>query len=407
MKKHLKFLTTIFLALACALILGACDNYSTEKKYDYLVTFDYNVASVGLDVDNYSDSYLGVNENSIIVAPGNASSSNFTQYFKEQAFNGYYVEGWYLPQTDSDGNTVFVKVLDDSGNVKTDSDGNEVEYAVIDTDKKWNFSTDKVTGDITLYANLTKKASLTIVVSQDTSKNYVRSGVPGDEVDDLSSSYFIPTLSGYTYLGLYADEACTEEISWPITLEEGNLNIYAKYIEGNWKIATTAAEFNAGVTSKMNVYVAADLDFSETEFVGMQDYNAEINGNGHTLESIEVSAATARYTYSNFGLFGTLGSSAYIHDLTIKDATFVLTDEYEVPPTLLPSGIDGVYAALFAYRIDASAKLENLNVSGKLTLVKGKTEIELFEICTNSDFDIDKQCVNCEFNITTEEKTSE
>lgn len=385
MKKTL-LTTSIFLALACLLMLTACGPTEEDSKYDYLVTFDYNVASVGLDTDNYVNQYLGVASNSKIVAPGELTG-DVASFFKDTTFTDYYVEGWYLGKTDGDGNVLTVMVYDSDGNALQDDDGNEVTYAELGN--KWNFDTDTVTGNITLYANLVKKATLTVVVLPDTTANFSTSGVPGDTVDDLSGNRKIPKLDGYTFFGLYADEECTEEVQWPVTLKEGNQNIYAKYLSGTWQIASTASEFNSGITNKMNIYVTTDIDFSQTEFVAMQEYNKEINGNGHRLTGISFSATTTKNTYSGFGLFAKLGSSANIHDLTIENATFTLKEAYQKAD---------LKVALLAYTIDPSATLTNVTVSGKVVCQGKSSDMTPYTVCTNDDFDPEAQATDCDFD---------
>lgn len=375
MKKRILCILTI--ALLATGMLSACEG-EKEKNYDYLVTFDYNVETLGVDV-NCPDQYLGVKENSKLVPPGTSGAENL-DYFPEQSVYGYYNTGWYLAR------------LDEEGNPEKDEAGNIV------FDRAWDFSTDRVSGNITLYADFRLHPTFTIAMPQGQKDIVFDTYKPGDTIKRPTGSR-VPEIDGYTFFDYYSDEDCTIPFEWPYTLGEENVTIYAKFLEGAWSLVSTAQEFNSAVAYGKNIYLTSDVDFSQTAWVPMVDYRGEISGNGHSLTGISCEVKTNKNTYSNFGLFGSLGEGTKIHDLTIENASFVLKDEYF--QTMNP-----IKAGLLAYTIDPSAQMENVTLSGKLTCTKGSQSIldeELYTICTNqSELDI-SAWVGCDFeNITIE-----
>lgn len=355
MKKRIAGILTISLLL---MGMGTACAGESEKKYDYLVTFDYNTENLGVDT-NCPDQYLGVKNNSKLVSPGTSGAENLN-YFLEQSIYGYYNTGWYLAKLDKDGNPE----KDEAGNIVFD--------------RAWDFSSDRVTANITLYADFRPQPTFTVSMPEGGTDIVINTYKPGETINRPTGSR-IPKINGYTFFDYYVDEACETVFEWPYTVTSENITIYAKFLKGTWALVHTAQEFNSAVALGKNIYLMDDLDFSETAWTPMVNYNGEINGNGHKLTGISCEVKTNKNTYSNFGLFGVLGESANIHDLTIENALFLLKDEYF--QTMNP-----IKAGLLAYTIDPAARLENVTLSGKLTCTKGNQNIldeELYPICTN------------------------
>jgi hypothetical protein len=233
-------------------------------------------------------------------------------------------------------------------------------------DKKWDFASDRVTENMTLYADLQVTPTLTVKVDGGTDLTF--SGTPGDKKTRPSDKY-APQKDGYTFYDYYEDEACTVKFSWPYTFTSEDKTVYARFIEGeNWKVVTTAQEFKNAIAlnSSAKIYVDADLDFSETSWTYGLEFNGEINGNGHKVTGISCTYSASKNTQSDFGLFGVLKSNAYIHDWTIENAQATFTAsfkslEYKV--------------ALFAWKAEAGVKIENVTVSG--TLAQGKMDDDI------------------------------
>ena len=273
--------------------------------------------------------------------------------FKKGEIPGYYLEGWYTAKTDSDGNVV------------RDA---ETERAVLDT--KWDFASMRVNGDMTLYANFVKTAIVKYVDAD------VYAADPLNEAAIVDSSskepgavmqkptVLAPKKNGYTLFGYYTDAECTNEFVWPCTVTTEDITIFVKFIKGNWNIVDSADALTKALAKGGNIYLTKDLDFSSTAWV-YGDYNAEFNGNGHKISGISLKRVCDKRNFGA-GIFGELGSGAYIHDLVIENATV----EFKVA---LPSG--EFKAGFFAYSAREGARISNVTASGTLYYDYGSNTI--------------------------------
>ena len=95
---------TMLTLIVASVSFIACDEQSQEKKYDHLVTFNYNIGNLGDAIDNQ---YLGVMDGSIVaIKPG------YSDAYKEASLKDYYIEGWYTAKTDSDGNVLVGRTVE-------------------------------------------------------------------------------------------------------------------------------------------------------------------------------------------------------------------------------------------------------------------------------------------------------
>ncbi len=331
--KIYNIIITILIALTAGSVFAACGVTGGEKKYDHLVTFDYNVEIL-------ENQYLGVMDGSLVALyPGKDANSS---HFPVAVLDGYYVEGWYLGKTDGEGNPV------------VDADGK------VELSKEWDFTTDRVTSDITLYANFVPRATL-VITGGDEDKVYQE--VPGT-VKEEPSKVLEPKKKGWTFLGYYADEGYTTEFSWPYTFEAGvTTTVYAKFMEGTWSLVSTAEQFISAYSTGKNIYLTGDLDFTGKKFPATS-YNGEINGNGYKLSNISASFETKKNTQENFAIFGSLGAKAYLHDFIVENAAISFKYDGTWP------AVD-CRAALLVWKAAAGARLTNLTVSGTLTEAAG------------------------------------
>lgn len=371
--------TLIFLLIIAAVSLTfgltACSQ-SFKDSYDYLVTFNYNTESLDLEGD-FENQYLGVNAGSRIMQPRKPGTSQYSESdFKEKQINRYAIQGWYVPK------------YDEEGNVLKDEQGMAVE------DRMWNFTTDVVNGNLTLYAKLVLKPSIRLMVDGkiDTEKNFV----VGREVSETAFKANEPSKEDCTFCGYYYDTEFKNKFTFPYRMGEEDITIYAKFIEGtNWDVVTTAKEFYDAYTASAKIYVEADIDFTGAEWkkTGLE-FSGEINGNGHTLKNITFALSN---TYGggaqiNFGLFGVLNASAYVHDVTFEN----------VNATVSTISRTAIQAALFAWSIRDGAKLENVTVSGtiKIGTVYEGSDITLSAVCCQGSVD-GENIKNCDFSAIT------
>ncbi len=308
---------------------------SGEAPYDHLVTFDYNYGK--LDA-NCQTQYLGVMDGGLIsVQPG--YSEAFTLY----AIKGHYMEGWYTAKTDADG-----KPLTDS------------ETGMVLLDSKWDFETGTVSTDMTLYAHWVSESVLSFVDRETGDVLYTLRGTPGTsrKLPVQAENAILEKKPGNTVYGYFADAACTQPFAFPYTFGEEDTTAYVSLLEGTWLIVRTPAEFQKGVNANANLYVDADLDFSQVA-AGWQvrDFSGTISGNGHTIRGISLALEGSKNKSSNFALFGTLREKAYIHDVTFADVRISFDAK-----------TNGTYAvAGFAWAAESGARLENITLTGSLT----------------------------------------
>lgn len=383
MKRRLgQIILAIAAAAAFAFALAGCGEDEGKKVYDYLVTFDYNVGNLlgepekdedGNPVKDVKDQYLGVAENSLLVVyPGNSAGVKFDL----SEIKGYYIEGWYLGKTDEEG----VPAVGENG--------------CVELDRKWDFSSDRVNNDLTLYAKLLPRPVLSFMVDGVAQKTF--EGLPGSSFNKPSISVDIPTKEGWTLYDYYSDPECKQPMQWPFVFGTEDTPVYTKFYEGKWTFVKTANEFLSSVALRENIWLENDIDLSESKWNGNYNYSGTINGNNHSITGIRCSFAASPATGTNFALFGVLSSAAHLYDLSITgvqiDFTAMRFGDYK--------------AALFAQEIMEGAKIENVTVSGRLTGRHGEgvegVRMDLFPVCIegNSDFP------TCDFSgITTENLT--
>lgn len=383
---NLKLLLCCLVGIMLLATLVACDKYK-PAHYDYLVTFNYNLGDK--ISGNAPDVYLGVldpdKKGSLIgIRPGYNSTS-----FSEAAISGYYLENWYLP------------LLDENNELQYDAD-----KKVILADEPFDFATQKIFGDITLYAKLAPSPRMRFIdahtgefVSEIDGKK------PGERRSKPSSSLAPKKVSNgkvYTFKGkYYADAELTEEFQFPYTFKTENIDVYCEFIEGDWALVSTVREFNSAIGNGANIYLMNDIDFEGQTF-NSQNYNAELCGNGYALKNISI-AYTGRNNLTRFnngarvGIFPVLMGRSYVHDVVIENAIV------EVETNSDYSGILGSCVSFFAAEARDGARIENVTMSGVLVCNQATKEasqsnhigLDVFIAQNSAKSD---QIVNCDYS---------
>ncbi len=336
---------TILIGLCVVVAVGCLSGCNSRRAahYDYLVTFNYNTAHLQLS-EKYDDQYLGAMAGQRIMQPTKEDSDNYGQSrFKELQIKGYAVQGWYTAQYDQNGNVV------------KNEDGS------VALGRPWNFATDVVTENLTLYAQLVLKPTIHLMYGDE--EIAAKSFLIGREVAEKTFMRNDPKVDGHTFYDYYADKALTERFVFPIVMGEEDITIYARFIKGeNWNIVSTAQEFASAYRASAKIYVdtevSKELDFTGVAFTPRLEFGGEINGNGAVLKNIScVVKQNNIRDIENLALFGTLLRTANIHDITFANVQVtVKVFESKVP----------IPAALFAYKIVEGAKVTNVTVSGVL-----------------------------------------
>lgn len=284
MKKSILF---IVIAICFCTLIGCRDNDDElDIDYDYIVTYDATGGKMG----NYDKRYLYVKDNSLIAEPGTSNLVNAVQ-------NGYTLQGWCKGILNEDGTVTYLD--------------------------EWDFKTDRVTEDITLYALWQELFKYAYVYGENNSQSRIIS-TNAEENAIATAPTVAPIWSGHTFLGFYADEECTQEFEFGRAYEfpvdtDGNKQytyiIYTKWLDGVYKIVNTASDMQAIMTNA-NYYITADLDFTGIEVLMPISYAGTIEGNNHTISNLHMSYIRNDVTETSFGLF------AKLEDATIKNLKF-------------------------------------------------------------------------------------
>ncbi len=326
-KAYLKLLLCIAIVLVLGSLAVGCNKLDRSGDYDHLVTFNYNYGN--LDA-NCPDQFVGVKDGSLLfIQPGHTN-------LELKEVKGLYLEGWYLPKLDTDGNP-----LKDENNF-------------VQLDKKWDFAEDKVTKDITLYANLVKKIKLEYVDRATGEVVDSIESVPGAVRRKPSTP---PEKEGYTFMGeYYANQEGTEVFEWPYTFGETDGKVYVDFIEGVWNLVRTPEELKRAISNRRNVYLMNDIDMAGEEW-SPSNYAGEINGNTYKISNISVNLKQNIRINEYAGIFKAFTGKTNIHDITFDNV--VVTYE---------SGIESFeYSlSLFATTANADVALKNVTVNGQL-----------------------------------------
>ena len=321
---------SVTVLLLSLLVLSSCGGGEAEKPYDYLVTFDYNAA--GLTETVPENQYLGVKKGGVVgLKPGQNDD------FKEAVITHYFIEGWYTAKTAEDGS------------VLRDAEGKAL------LDKEWNFATDTVNSDMTLYAKLTRQSTITFTdIGTDTVLKTQR-GKPGVTIrkDDILA----PEKKGYTLLGYYLDKEKIVPFTFPYTYGDGDTVVYADFIEGSYTLVEDADSLVKGIRGGKNLYLTADIDAENVTWTSVF-YNGKIEGNGHKITGLKIDTVCSKRDGETYGLlFKNLGAKAKISDVTFEDVRMTAS-----------AAMEGNFdIGAIAYGVAEGAALENVTVTGTLT----------------------------------------
>ena len=190
-----------------------------------------------------------------------------------------------------------------------------------------------------------------------------------------------PKIEGKTFNSAYTDISCLEDSRIVGYIKHGGSldyehaavenrvqNIYVKYDEGELYKISTAKQFadNANVNG---IYeIECDLDFSETKWsplLSREVFNGKIFAKEGTVTFSNIEAEFIAGNSDRGGLFGEIGENAEIKDVCFENVKFIISSasrEYMA------------YYGTFAGYIDENATLENVTVTGDITLCIGYTQ---------------------------------
>lgn len=252
---------------------------------------------------------------------------DFSKVTLEKGDHLYFAAGW---------------IADTSVHVKLVHDGAKDAKIMLDVEKENSAASPVYGKEYVTYGDTVKIA------------DYSRTG----EIAMISSDFLHITDDAYTFLAYYVDEACTTPVQWPLIKQDTDVVIYAKYIEGDWNIVSTAKEvkemFNATGKDK-HYYITADIDCTDIEVSAVRaNFACEIQGNGHTLSNLTVKKSASNIATS---MFGTLTETAKIENITFTG----LKLEFTFKP--------GTYEVYFVFtEMKAGAVVSNVTLDGNMNV---------------------------------------
>ena len=195
-----------------------------------------------------------------------------------------------------------------------------------------------------------------------------------DEESGTLDMKSFPEVEGKTYKAVYLDPHGIERVDGDKVYHTGIESIdyenatatdtvaklYVDMNEGKWYNIYTAEQLVEAKDLSGNYNILADLDFTEDgwveEFID-GEFTGSIRGNGHTIRNLTYYQSSASMSYA--GLFGTVSSEAVIEDVTFENLSFTIETGSRLP---------GASFALFAGVLEDGAVIDNLTISGKLTV---------------------------------------
>ena len=170
----------------------------------------------------------------------------------------------------------------------------------------------------------------------------------------------------HTFVQYYSDEACTQNVEWPIERDEENdIYIYVKYITGNWKVLKTSNDvwemFVDSPFAGVGYYLLNDITYTdgEVESLSARGFDYKFYGNGHTISGLSISQRVNTVNVlKNFSVFGNLGANADIRDITFEN----LNVSFNI------NGSGEIQANYLFNAANENAKLENVKASGTFEL---------------------------------------
>lgn len=320
------FLVAIF---ACLLLpcLASCGGDKdvfgdyANRGYTCRVTYDLG----GGEVDGKDSIIYLVKPDSLIPELGVTRTNPMTT---EPYLSGYLIEGYYV----KDGN------------------GNE---------RRWDFATDRVTGDITIYTKWKKEYSIDVRYGDDLSQSYSVT-LSADSLTMTSIRQM--DWSGHTFYGFYTDPEFRNPVTFPYTApvsdEQPTVTLYARYLEGKYTIIRTAADFGKSIKAGTNYYLDADIDLTGISMTVADSYTGQFIGNGHTIRGLSVTRRQTRNSQS-YGLFGTLGRTARFENVTFEDLKVYVVLDNEMNTLISHIGF-------LAGSVGSDVTFENVTVNGTL-----------------------------------------
>lgn len=334
-------LATVLFAAACS---SGNDPYEANNQagYNFSVCFDANggmfTTNTAQIVDSFNLSTLKANADGkvevALLAPDNELRGSTEAFTATKA--GCFLAGWYTERTqtgtDSEGNPVY-----------TYSGRWDFENDTLKVDPNGEYSAEKPY--VTLYAAWVPLFEIHFVDlnTGETVGTYTYNPLNVTEVKvpqwnaetGCVDMFKFAKRNGYTFNGAYYDAEAKQpagEVAHHVgtldlatgTADVTAMNIYVDYMEGEWYHIYTAQQLKDNANPSANYVLCADLDFADViwpTLFSAGNFTGSIDGNGHTISNISVTASRSQ---ASAGLFGVLAEGASIRNVTFENVNMIL-----------------------------------------------------------------------------------
>ncbi len=389
MRKRLKCkLIALGAALASLFILGGCklgeslEDVKTKYALTSRVTY-YANGGLFEQTKSVKNLYYKADSKAIDITPDSKIANISLKY------DGFDFLAWYHAETDENGEIVYA---------------DEEKTVPVMSDEVADFSKPLENGEHwTLVADWAKQARVNFfLVSDDladgesvkfddeksvANEELIREyKFEGDSLRKIKEDNFLPAEdSGYTFVQLYKDKACTPESlmtdsDWPIARTETDVNLYAKYIKGTWSILETAEDVEDMFGAEGELYSAskryyqiADIDCADVQIDPNASFNCEWQGNGFKMKNLTVKKESIG-NKSTVSFFGKIGDSAKIENVTFEDINVQYVTALEGE-----SKTFYINTYLLFESIKAGAAVQNVKFDGNMRVVFWDNDMGLQE----------------------------
>lgn len=227
----------------------------------------------------------------------------------------------------------------------------------------WNFSSDSVTENLTLYAKWEEIQPEKYSVTFESNGGSIITSIVDIEAGTKIVKPSDPSRDDFDFKGWFLDQGLESEFNFETIISE-NLTLYAKWeeviviVEGT--PITSALDFNTIVTTHNSsgvFYLANDIDFSQHTWIYTSfNFKGTINGNGKTLSNLTINGG------DRSGVF-TRVNAATIYNLTLDNVHVISTGRAGI----LVGEVDGTNVKIHDIRIiNSSVKGNSSNGVGGL-----------------------------------------
>ena len=345
--KFSRILIAVLILTVMLSVFAACGTDEQSLDGMYIVTFKFNGGALRTSITLYQgEIYHGYTPNSLAIDVSKYTGNTLSK-------DGYVFVGWFTKNGESDG----------------------------DWGKEWNFASDRVTQDVTLYAKWESEIvfSYTLYLDvADDAGNLINLGTyrvsAGDKFDDKYDYGTNLIAHNRTFLGYYHDEKLTEEwgendtYTHPGGEESLDIPVYVKSMQGVWTFVSTYEELIAATSD--NIWLTDNIDCQGKELY-FGNYSYELYGGGGSGKEKVTLAEGEYFTISNFvvpnsgtarlpqyAIFGTLGEEAQIRNVKFADVHFDI---------VAASNMAQLKVAALAIKANDGCKITNVSVKGTYT----------------------------------------